>query len=180
MNRLNLCKPTAAEEAIDDVLTDVERRLYTGLFGNCHVNLVASILKLCHAQSCGKCVPCRVGLSQLGNILEDILKNRADSSSLVLLEKTALSIYESADCAIGYEAARTVLKGLGNFRDDYENHVNHGKCSPEEGCTAPCVFRCPANVDIPGYIALVEEGRYDDAVRLIRKDNPFPAVCGLI
>ena len=180
MNRLNLYKQSAAQKAIDNVLTDVERRLYTGLFGNCHVNLVASILKLCHAQSCGKCVPCRVGLSQLGNILEDILKGRAESDSLTLLEKTALSIYESADCAIGYEAASTVLKGLQTFRDDYENHLNQGKCSPDEGCSAPCVYRCPAHVDIPGYIALIEAGRYDDAVRLIRKDNPFPTVCGLI
>ena len=38
----------------------------------------------------------------------------------------------------------------------------------------------PAGVDIPGYIALVAEGRYQDAVHLIRKDNPLPAVCGLI
>ena len=44
----------------------------------------------------------------------------------------------------------------------------------------PCVSQCPAGVDIPGYIALVAEGRYGDAVRLIRKDNPLPAVCGLI
>jgi len=180
LNRLNLYKKTEAQDAIDDVLDDVERRLYTNTFGNCHVNLVASILKLCHAQSCGKCVPCRIGLSQLGNILEDILKGKADSNSLTLLEKTAASIYESADCAIGYEAAYTVLKGLRTFRDDYENHVNNGKCSPEDSCSAPCVNRCPANVDVPGYIALIEEGRYEDAVRLIRKDNPFPAACGLI
>src|SRR5699024_4300267 len=44
----------------------------------------------------------------------------------------------------------------------------------------PCVAQCPAGVDIPGYVALVKEGRYADAVRLIRKDNPLPAVCGLI
>ena len=44
----------------------------------------------------------------------------------------------------------------------------------------PCVSVCPAHVDIPGYISLVRAGRYDDAVRLIRKDNPFPSVCGLI
>ena len=38
----------------------------------------------------------------------------------------------------------------------------------------------PAHVDIPGYVALVREGRYEDAVRLIRKDNPFPAVCAYV
>ncbi len=44
----------------------------------------------------------------------------------------------------------------------------------------PCVSLCPAHVDIPGYIALVGEGRYADAIRLIRKDNPFPTTCGFI
>ena len=44
----------------------------------------------------------------------------------------------------------------------------------------PCVSLCPAGVDVPGYIALVSEGRYEDAIRLIRKDNPLPAVCALI
>ena len=43
----------------------------------------------------------------------------------------------------------------------------------------PCVSLCPAHVDVPGYVALVGEGRYKDAVRLIRKDNPFPTTCGL-
>ena len=44
----------------------------------------------------------------------------------------------------------------------------------------PCVALCPAGVDIPGYVALVGEGRYADAVKLIRKDNPFPTACALI
>ena len=44
----------------------------------------------------------------------------------------------------------------------------------------PCVSLCPAHVDIPGYVALVREGRYADAIRLIRKDNPFPTTCGFI
>lgn len=42
------------------------------------------------------------------------------------------------------------------------------------------MLHCPAHVDIPGYIALVREGRYADAIRLIRKDNPFPTTCGFI
>lgn len=50
----------------------------------------------------------------------------------------------------------------------------------ELGKAAPCVGACPAGIDIPGYIALVDEGRFDDAIRLIRRENPFPGVCALV
>lgn len=83
-------------------------------------------------------------------------------------------ILYSADCAIGYEAAEMVLKGVLGFRDDYISHIETLKCSMDRNISIPCVTLCPAGVDIPGYIALVGDGRYADAVRLIRKDNPFP------
>ena len=86
----------------------------------------------------------------------------------------------SADCAIGYEAAHMVLTGMEGFMEDYRHHVEHGKCSCHITQPVPCVALCPAGVDIPGYIALVKEGRYEDAVKLIRKDNPFPTACALI
>ena len=44
----------------------------------------------------------------------------------------------------------------------------------------PCRNACPANVFIPGYMSLLAAGRIDDAYRLIRQDNPFPAVCGRV
>ena len=50
----------------------------------------------------------------------------------------------------------------------------------ELGKAAPCVGACPAGIDIPGYIALVREQRFDDAIRLIRRENPFPGVCALV
>jgi len=56
----------------------------------------------------------------------------------------------------------------------------HGRCTASLNQPVPCVSMCPAGVDIPGYIALVKEGRNADAVRLIRKDNPFPTVCAYI
>lgn len=68
-----------------------------------------------------------------------------------------------------------VLKGIRGFRDDYESHVTTGRCTCNLDQPVPCVAQCPAGVDIPGYVALVAAGRYADAVRLIRKDNPFPA-----
>ena len=97
-----------------------------------------------------------------------------------MIESTASSIFYSADCAIGYEAALMVLKGIKGFRNDFEEHVLRGRCICELNQPVPCVSQCPAGVDIPGYVALVAEGNYADAVRLIRKDNPLPSVCGLI
>lgn len=45
---------------------------------------------------------------------------------------------------------------------------------------APCQLACPAGIDVPSYVALIGQGRYREAVDLIRKDNPFPWVCGLV
>lgn len=50
----------------------------------------------------------------------------------------------------------------------------------DEAYVSPCRKACPAGIDIPGYIALAAAGRYEDAYRLIRRDNPFPSVCGRI
>ena len=46
--------------------------------------------------------------------------------------------------------------------------------------TIPCVTLCPAHVDVPGYIALIKEGRYADAVKVIRRRNPFPTACAMV
>jgi hypothetical protein len=135
---------------------------------------------MCHAQGCGKCVSCRVGLGQLQNLLEDVLDGKATLETIDLIEKTAKSIYNTADCAIGYEAAEIVLKGLEGFRDDYESHVLNKRCNAASFESVPCVAYCPAGVDIPGYISLISEGRYADAIKLIRKDNPLPATCAYV
>ncbi|MCR4805711.1 MAG: FAD-dependent oxidoreductase [Clostridia bacterium] len=159
---------------------DLERRIIASPPGLCPVDMAASFLKLCHAQTCGKCTPCRIGLAQLGNLLDDVLSGRADMDTLQLIEDTAQTIYDTADCAIGYEAADMVLKGVKGFRDDYIEHIQHNRCTATLNQPVPCVYQCPAHVDIPGYVALVHEGRYDDAVRLIRQDNPFVTTCAFI
>ena len=180
MSRLTIMTATQAQRVIEDLYKDLERRIIASPPGLCPVDMASAFLKLCHAQTCGKCVPCRVGLGQLQLLLEDVLEGRASLSTIDLIEKTAQNIAWSADCAIGYEAAEMVLKGVRGFRDDYEEHILHGRCTASLNQPVPCVSMCPANVDIPGYIALVKEGRNADAVRLIRKDNPFPAVCAFI
>ncbi len=139
-----------------------------------------NFLNLCHAQTCGKCVPCRIGLAQLSNCFRTCWTARPRWGRCELIERTAEIIVDTADCAIGIEAARLVLMGVRGFRDDYEEHILRHRCLGSLKNPVPCVALCPAGVDIPGYIALVSEGRYADAVRLIRKDNPFPTTCAYI
>ncbi len=108
------------------------------------------------------------------------MKHRATMETLDEIENLAKVIEESADCAIGVEAARMVLKGLDGFRDDYVSHIVDHHCVASVPQSIPCVANCPAGVDIPGYVALVGEESYAAAVRRIRKDNPFPTACALV
>ncbi len=180
MSRLEIDSPSRADIVIEGLYKDLERRIESSPPGLCPVDMARAFLELCHAQTCGKCVPCRIGLGQLNHLIKDVLDGNATMETLDIMEETAVSIMESADCAIGYEAANMVYKGLIGYRDDYIEHIRHGRCTCTYGQPVPCVALCPAHVDIPGYIALVGEGRYADAIRLIRKDNPFPTTCGFI
>ncbi len=180
MSRLDIKSPSRAETVVENLYRDVERRIAASPPGLCPVDMALSFLRLCHAQSCGKCVPCRIGLGQLAMLLEQVLSGTATMNTLVTIEKTARSIVNTADCAIGRDAARLVLDGLEGFRDDYEEHILHQRCLAGLKYPVPCVALCPAGVDIPGYMALVGEERCADAVRLIRKDNPFPTACAYI
>ena len=180
MSRLELRTLNRTRIVMEELYKDLERRIESSPPGLCPVDMSRAFLELCHAQTCGKCVPCRIGLGQLNHFIKDVLDGNATMETLDTMEETALSIMESADCAIGYEAAHMVYKGLVGYRDDYIEHIKHGRCTCTYSQPVPCVALCPAHVDIPGYIALVAEGRYKDAVRLIRKDNPFPTTCGFI
>lgn len=180
MSRLEIVSPTRARIVMEGLYKDLERRIESSPSGLCPIEMTRAFLELCHAQTCGKCAPCRIGLRQLKYLIQDVLDGKATMDTLKVMEDTALSIIHSADCAIGSEAARMVYKGLIGYRDDYVEHIKNGRCTCTYSQPVPCVSLCPARVDIPGYIALVREGRYADAVRLIRKDNPFPTVCGFI
>ena len=180
MSRLSIVTKNEAQTTVEELYKDLERRVVASPPGLCPVDLATSFLRMSHAQSCGKCVPCRIGLGQLITLMDSVLDGKAEMKTIDVIEKTAESIFYSADCAIGTEAARMVLKGIRGFRSDFVEHIQTGRCSGSQEQPVPCVSQCPAGVDIPGYIALIREGRYTDAVRLIRKDNPLPATCGLI
>ena len=165
---------------MEQLYRNMEQRIAASPPGLCPVDLALNFLNLCRAQTCGKCVPCRIGLTQLANMLQEVLEGETNLRILPHIQETAEAIANTADCAIGIDAANMILVGLKGFREDYEEHILHHRCLGYLRNPVPCVALCPAGVDIPGYIALVKEERCADAVRLIRKDNPFPTACAYI
>ena len=180
MSRLEVKTPGQAQAVVEQLYRNMERRIAASPPGLCPVDMALNFLNLCQAQTCGKCVPCRIGLTQLSNMIREVLDGEPSIGILRRIENTAQVIVDTADCAIGIDAANLVLMGLKGFRDDYEEHILHHRCLGSLRNPVPCVALCPAGVDIPGYISLVNEGRCADAVRLIRKDNPFPTACAYI
>lgn len=180
MRRLVIENLERDQKVLQGLYRDAQRRIGANPLGLCPVDMALNFLRVCHAQTCGKCTPCRIGLGQLTKMIEDVLDGNASMKTISLIESTATVIQDTADCAIGYEAARMVVQSVRGFRDDFVEHVQYGRCRSGLKHAIPCTDVCPAHVDVPGYIALVKEGRYEDAVRLIRKDNPFPGVCGYV
>lgn len=180
MSRLLIRTPSQAQAVVDNLYGNMERRIAASPPGLCPVDMAYNFLNLCHAQSCGKCTPCRIGLGQLATLIKQVLDGNADMEILEIIQQTAKAIVDSTDCAIGTNAARIVLDGMEGFKDDYISHIRDKHCLGSLQNPVPCVALCPAGVDIPGYIALISANRLGDAVKLIRKDNPFPIACAYI
>ena len=180
MSRLTVFTTDKQESVKEQLYRDLERRIIASPTGLCPVDLTNSFIRLCLSQSCGKCTPCRVGLNKLSELLESVIDGKATLETLTLIKKTAQGIYLSSDCAIGQEAGKLALNSIEQCYDDYKEHVLNNNCTCNSNNPVACVNMCPAHVDIPGYIALVKAGRFDDAVNLIRHMNPFPITCAYI
>ncbi len=179
VEKLLLGSAVRAEKEIRAICGEMGRKLASDTDAVCPVEFTASLLRLLQSRSCGKCVPCRIGLGELADLLDQVLDGAGQAETLEQIERVSRTVSMSADCAIGQEAARMLQVMLPAFRADFLSHLEHGRCTAQTRAV-PCVSGCPAHVDIPGYIALTKAGRYADAVRQIRKDNPFPSVCGLV
>ncbi|MFR6379934.1 MAG: NADH-ubiquinone oxidoreductase-F iron-sulfur binding region domain-containing protein [Evtepia sp.] len=114
----------------------------------------------------------------MADLLDRLLDGQGSQEDLETILRTAHTIVDSADCAIGFEAAQMVLDGYVAFQDDYLAHVTQGSCTANFK-SVPCVELCPAHVDAPGYISLV--GR---ALRRRHSPDPqgqpLPSVCALV
>lgn len=149
----------------------------------CMVDIARYFLEFCLSESCGKCTPCREGFQRMLEILERITIGEGRDGDIERLEELAHIIVDTALCGLGRTGPNPVLSTIRHFREEYEAHIKYKKC-PAGVCEAlfesPCQNACPAGLDTHGYVALISEGRFGEALALIRERNPFPSVCGRI
>lgn len=123
----------------------------------CMVGMAKFFLDFTAKESCGKCVHCRLGTKRMLEILTRITEGKGKEGDVELLEELCLAIKDGALCGLGQTAPNPVLTTIKYFRDEYDAHINEGKCpahycagltkykiDPEKckGCTM-CAKKCP-------------------------------------
>jgi NADH:ubiquinone oxidoreductase subunit F (NADH-binding)/(2Fe-2S) ferredoxin/Pyruvate/2-oxoacid:ferredoxin oxidoreductase delta subunit len=126
---------------------------------NCIVDTTKFFLEITQAESCGKCVPCRIGTKRMLEILERITNGNGKEGDIELLEDLGSHIRATSLCGLGMTAPNPVLSTLRYFRNEYEAHVRDKKCPAavckdlitysilEEFCNGcgACKRACPAD-----------------------------------
>ena len=124
----------------------------------CMVNMARFFLDFTAKESCGKCVPCRIGTKRLHETLVRITEGKGREGDVELLEELCKGIKDGALCGLGQTAPNPVLTTIRYFRDEYDAHIREKRCPAHEcaalktfsidaakckGCTA-CAKKCPA------------------------------------
>jgi len=149
----------------------------------CMVDMARFFLEFVQDESCGKCPPCRIGTKRMLEILTRICEGKGELSDIDTLIALSNTIKDTALCGLGQTAPNPVLSTIRHFREEYIAHIRDKHCPAgvcQELVRAPCQNACPARVDVPGYVSLIKEKRYAEALRLHRERNPFAAVCARV
>ena len=101
----------------------------------CMVDLARYFLQFTQNESCGKCVPCRLGTKRMLEILEAITAGEGEDGDIERLEKLAATIKRTSLCGLGQTAPNPVLTTIRYFRDEYEAHIYDHAC-PARACSA--------------------------------------------
>lgn len=106
----------------------------------CMVGMAKFFLDFTAKESCGKCVPCRIGTTRMLEVLTRITEGNGREDDIDLLEELCLSIKDTALCGLGQTAPNPVLTTIRYFRGEYEAHIRDGKC-PAHACTSLLTYR---------------------------------------
>ena len=150
---------------------------------NCMVDVARYFIEFTHSESCGKCIPCRVGLNKCLRILNRVTEGAGYTHHLEILDELSRYIRDCSLCGLGQTAPNPVLTTLRHFRNEFEDHILAHRCSAgvcEELALSPCENSCPLHMNIPRFLQLYREGRLEEAFVSVILDNPLPASTGRV
>jgi NADPH-dependent glutamate synthase beta subunit-like oxidoreductase/ferredoxin len=117
------------------------------------------------------------------DLLTDVAWGRAGADHLAAIASLADELANDEASPGAMAAAKSIRDALGEHREVFQSHIDTHNCATGD-CVrlvpAPCQMTCPAGIDVPTYVNLIGLGHDAEAIEVIRKDNPFPWVCGLV
>jgi len=149
----------------------------------CVVDVAKYFIEFTNDESCGKCTSCRDGSSELLEILEKICRGEGEEQDLQTLEELSNVIKDTSMCGLGQTLPNPVLSTLKYFRHEYIEHIKYKRCSAlvcKGIISSACQHICPLSQDVPSYIGLIAQGNFDEAIKVVRKENPLPLICGRV
>jgi NADH-quinone oxidoreductase subunit F len=150
---------------------------------NCMVDVARYFIEFTHSESCGKCIPCRVGLNKCLRILNRVTEGAGTDHHLELLDELSRYIRDCSLCGLGQTAPNPVLTTLRHFRSEFEDHILAHRCIAgvcEELALSPCENSCPLHMNIPRFLQLYKEGQMEAAFLSVILDNPLPSSTGRV
>jgi len=150
---------------------------------NCMVEIARFFLSFTQSESCGKCAPCRLGTTQMLEVLTRITHGEGKIEDIQVLKDIGETMTDASLCGLGQNCAKPAISTLTYFIKEYEDHIREHRCAGatcDRMVISACQHACPAGIDVPNYVAAVALGKYKEATEIIRERNPFPAVCGRI
>ena len=148
------------------------------------VDMVRAYLEAIQGESCGKCVPCRVGTKVMLDVMNGVADGRGKMADLEMLKRLGSFIREGSKCTVGQTGTKPVLDAIEYFRGDFEEVIK-GKKKVARGTykvklTAPCMNACPSHLDIPTYIEYIKEGKFEESLAVIREATCLPGTLGRV
>jgi len=150
---------------------------------NCMVDVARYFIEFTRSESCGKCIPCRVGLDKSLRLLNQFTRGVAKETDLDQLDEMGRMIRDTSLCGLGQSAPNPLLTTMRHFRHEFEDHIRAHRCRAgvcEELALSPCENSCPLHMNIPRFLQLYKEGRLEDAFEAVVLDNPLPASTGRV
>jgi len=148
------------------------------------VDMCREFIARAHDESCGQCFPCRLGFSEMLEILESLCRGEGDAADVERLGTLAETVRSSSKCDIGRTSPRPVLDALAECKEEFLAAAGSGTVRPRgtytATVTAPCIQACPSHVNVPRYVEQVRFGQTAAALDTALKDCALPGVVGRV